>query len=58
MNYAKAIKLIRLLKGYSQVQAADLAGLDQSYLSKIENGARVPPIEIFAKIVNSLNVHL
>lgn len=58
MNYAKALKLIRSLKGYSQAQAAELAGLDQSYLSKIENGARIPPIEIFDKIVNSLNVPL
>ena len=45
MNYSKAIKLIRVSKGLTQAELANLVGVDASYISKIESGERVPSLK-------------
>ena len=39
-NFGKSIKLIRLNKGISQEELAELAGLHRTYISDVERGAR------------------
>lgn len=56
MNYSKAIRTIRAAKGISQKKLASLTNLDSSYISRIENGKRVPSIEAIESIANSLRI--
>ncbi len=42
MEYGRAIRIARAARGLSQKELAQEAGLDQSYISLIEKGARTP----------------
>lgn len=51
------IRKYRKLKNLSQEQLAKLTGLDQTYISKLENGAsKNPTFETIGKIAKALNV--
>lgn len=39
------LKLLRKSKGYTQIAVQMKTGIEQSLLSKFENGERVPPTE-------------
>ncbi len=58
MNYGKAIKTIRAAKGISQKELSKNLKLDSSYLSRIENGERVPSVELLETIAEKLQVPL
>lgn len=42
----EALRLIRVYHDLKQKEAADLLGVSTSYLSEIENGRKVPTLEI------------
>jgi transcriptional regulator with XRE-family HTH domain len=56
MNYAKAIKTIRGVKGLSQKDLALLIGKSPGYISKIESGVRVPATEVIEDICKELGI--
>jgi transcriptional regulator with XRE-family HTH domain len=53
-EYGKKVREIRKKEGVSQESLADLAGLDRTYISDIENGKRNISIETIFKIATAL----
>jgi len=58
INLGKAIKLIRVNKGYSQEKFASLISITPSYLSLIESGKRNPNTKLLERISSNLNIPL
>lgn len=56
MTFGERLKQIRTDKGLTQPQFAQIAGIEQSYLSKLENDKSVPSAEMFATIVSALEI--
>jgi transcriptional regulator with XRE-family HTH domain len=54
LDIGSAIRRARELSGYSQDGLAYLVGCPQPYISKIENGRSVPPVEQIARIALAL----
>ncbi|MGB5933823.1 MAG: helix-turn-helix transcriptional regulator [Anaerolineae bacterium] len=55
MAFGSALRALRLEKDYSQRELADRAGIDYTYLSKIERGRVAPPSE---EVIDKLARHL
>lgn len=58
VRYGQAVRKIRLARGISQEQLADLCGLHRTYISDIELGKRNVSLENIDRIALSLNVSL
>lgn len=56
MNFGEKLKQVRTDKGLTQPQFAQIAGLEQSYLSKLENDKSVPSAEMFSTILAGLGM--
>jgi transcriptional regulator with XRE-family HTH domain len=56
--YGKRVRQIRKDKGVSQEKLAELAELDRTYISDIENGKRNVSIETVYKIAKALDISL
>lgn len=56
MNFGERLKQLRTGKGLTQPQFAQMAGIEQSYLSKLENDKSVPSAEMFGTIVAALGM--
>ncbi len=56
MTLGKQIKHFRTERGFSQPELAELAGIEQSYLSKLENGKSVPSNDIFRQLLAALSL--
>jgi len=54
MNYGKAIRILRAEMGISQDELASLSGFSSSYVSRIENGDRVPTLKAVEAIAKAL----
>ncbi|MEW6994010.1 helix-turn-helix domain-containing protein [Colwelliaceae bacterium MEBiC 14330] len=51
-------KKLRAEKGLSQPELAELAGIEQSYLSKLENDKSLPSSEVLRKLISAFNLTL
>ncbi len=56
MDFGKNILRIRKQRGMSAVELARKAGINQSYLSQIENGKRSPSTAVLSRIARALNL--
>tara|TARA_R110000868_G_scaffold127937_4_gene335837 strand:+ start:168 stop:890 length:723 start_codon:yes stop_codon:yes gene_type:complete len=56
MSLGKKLKSLRVDNNFSQPELADIIGIEQSYLSKLENDKSVPSNEIFNKILAAFNL--
>lgn len=56
MNFGERLKLVRIEKGLTQPQFAQVAGIEQSYLSKLENDKSVPSADMFSTILSALEL--
>jgi len=56
MQFGERLKQLRLDKGLTQPQFAQAAGIEQSYLSKLENDKSVPSAEMFSTILAGLQM--
>ena len=56
MNFGERLKQLRTEKGLTQPQFAQAAGVEQSYLSKLENDKSVPSAEMFSTILAALEM--
>ena len=50
------VRRYRLKKNWSQEELAHQAGLQQSYVSNIENGTRNPTVKVIKKLADALGV--
>jgi transcriptional regulator with XRE-family HTH domain len=55
MNFGEKLKQIRTEKNLTQPQMAEAIGIEQSYLSKLENDKSVPSADMFQSILKALN---
>jgi transcriptional regulator with XRE-family HTH domain len=58
MTFGEQLKQIRQAKALSQPDLANMAGIEQSYLSKLENDKSVPSNEIFRKLLIAFEISL
>ena len=58
MDYGNALRIIRSSRNMSQVDLAENAKLDPSYISLIEKSKRTPSMETLKKVTQVLNVPL
>lgn len=56
MNFGERLKQIRTERGLTQPQFAQIAGIEQSYLSKLENDKSVPSADMFTTILSALEM--
>jgi transcriptional regulator with XRE-family HTH domain len=56
MNFGEKLKQIRTDKNLTQPQFAEAIGIEQSYLSKLENDKSQPSADMFSTIVKSLQL--
>jgi transcriptional regulator with XRE-family HTH domain len=56
MNFGDRLKQLRTQKNLTQPQLAQAIGIEQSYLSKLENDKSVPGADIFQAILRALNM--
>ena len=56
MNVGEKIKQLRTDKNLTQPQLAEAIGIEQSYLSKLENDKSVPSADIFQAILKALAI--
>jgi len=56
MQFGERLKQLRLDKGLTQPQFAQAAGIEQSYLSKLENDKSVPSAEMFSTLLAGLEM--
>jgi len=50
MNWSKAIKIARAARGVTQKELSKLVDINQSYLSLIESGRRIPSTDVLERI--------
>ncbi len=53
MNFGDKLKRLRADKGWTQPDAAETIGVEQSYLSKLENGHSTPSGAVFERILEA-----
>jgi transcriptional regulator with XRE-family HTH domain len=58
MTLGEQLKKLRQDKGLSQPEMSELAGIEQSYLSKLENNKSIPSNEIFRSLLQALTLTL
>ncbi|MEQ8954557.1 MAG: helix-turn-helix transcriptional regulator, partial [Gammaproteobacteria bacterium] len=51
MNFGEKLRLLRTEKGWHQPELAEKLGIEQSYLSKLENGHSLPSGEILDNVL-------
>ena len=56
MSFHENLRTLRLARGLTQPLLAEKAGIEQSYLSKLENGRSKPSDEVLARIAQALEV--
>lgn len=57
-NFGKRVRALRLKKGISQEELAELAMLDRTYISGIERGTRNVGLKNLAVIADALDVSM
>ena len=58
MTLGNRIRALRTAKDLSQPEMATLVGIEQSYLSKLENDKSIPSNEMFRQILSALKISL
>ncbi len=58
MTLGKKIKRLRVKNNFSQPELAEKMGIEQSYLSKLENDKSVPSNDIFNSLLSAFNLSL
>lgn len=56
MSFEENLRTLRLARGLTQPILAEKAGIEQSYLSKLENGRSKPSEEVLARLAQALEV--
>jgi transcriptional regulator with XRE-family HTH domain len=56
MDYSRALRVCRALRGWRQDEVAEYAKLSTSYVSLIEAGRRIPSLTAVAKLARALRI--
>jgi len=55
-DFAKTLRRLRLRKGMTQEQVAELAGINPKYLGEIERGLKSPTVGVVRNLADALAV--
>ncbi|MQN02332.1 MAG: XRE family transcriptional regulator [Lachnospiraceae bacterium] len=58
MNIIRAITNARISRGLSQKELSEKTGIDQSEISRLENGNRNPTIKLLQRIADGMDMTL
>ena len=58
LRFGKRVRELRYAKGMSQEKLAEIADIDRTYITGIENGRRNVSITILEKLAKALDVSL
>lgn len=58
MSFSDNLRTLRLTRGLTQPALAEKAGIEQSYLSKLENGRSRPSEDVLTRLAQALDVKL
>ncbi len=58
MSFNENLRTLRLTRGLTQPALAEKAGIEQSYLSKLENGRSRPSEDVLGRLAQALEVKL
>lgn len=58
MRFGEKIKSVRQHKGMTQPELAEAVGIEQSYLSKLENGKSIPSEDLFERLLEVLGISI
>lgn len=58
MHFGEKIRSLRKDRKWNQPEFAEAIGIEQSYLSKIENGKSIPSAEIFQMMLQQLDLSI
>lgn len=58
VELGKIIKYKRESKGLTQLELADMSGVDRNYIGMLERGERNPSYLSLMKIAKGLNIHV
>ena len=56
MDYGKAIRVIRAVRGVSQKALAEECGLDPSIISRIESSSRTPTLDVLEAVSKGIAI--
>ena len=56
MDYGKAIRVVRAVRGISQKALAEECGLDPSIISRIESSSRAPTLEVMESVSKGIAI--
>ena len=56
IQFATKLKTLRVSKNMSQNKLSELAGLDNSYIGKIEKGEKSPSFKTILKLADALDI--
>ena len=56
MDFGDKLKTLRHQRGWTQPEAAEQVGIEQSYLSKLENGKSLPSPDMFDRILETFEL--
>ena len=56
MHLGEKLKSLRKEKDWTQPQLAEAIGIEQSYLSKLENGKSIPSADIYELILKTFEI--
>jgi transcriptional regulator with XRE-family HTH domain len=57
-RFGERIKALRLAKGATQIDLAERVGIEQSYLSLLENGKQEPCLRVIEMLATGLETSL
>lgn len=57
-RFGERIKTLRLAKGATQIALAERVGIEQSYLSLLENGKQEPCLRVIEMLATGLEISL
>lgn len=57
-NFGKRLQLIRKSKGLTQTKLAELAGIHEKHISKLELGTYTPSFNTLSKILQALDLNV
>jgi len=58
VRFGANVRKVRLAKGISQEQLADLAGLHRTYVSSVERGERNVTLQTIEKLAKALDISM
>jgi transcriptional regulator with XRE-family HTH domain len=58
IEFGERIRILRLERGWTQVEMADFLVMDRSYLSEIETGKKDPSLTMLKTIAEGLSITL